>query len=797
MYTLLTALGMGAGYALLRVLDARAPRARRGWWLALVLAALAALYTHYFAAFLLVALALFFLASVVRRRAWLLVEGIGATVLVTLGYLPWLPNLLRRFGEDASYWRGALKLDEALRHTAISFAVGETMLEQPATLWAGVNLALVVLAVALLVWATYRRPQCSRPRGLWFSLTYLLLPVVAILLLAAANPKFNPRYLMLASPGLLLLLAGGMAVAGRLPAFRKPARYRLLLALFLPLLAGYIQADRNWFVDPAFTKDDWRAAVQFIAAQQAVDEAVVLVSGHAYPAWRYYAPDRTVIRLPASETLDVNAVLDLRVADELNAALAGKQGAWLVQWQDEVVDPGGVVPFLLEQISQELPVDATFWGLARPRHFRWTGNADFAAAAAAMQPVTANFAGQVALTGWMQAACGRLVNDPTCPLYLTWRALTPMQADLKLTATLVDAEGHEWGRVDQRLAAYGYPTFRWPLAVPQLGTVLPTSDPGTPPTTYRLRLGVYDATSGRALDLLDAAGNPAGQTLWLEPVRTGLPPLPAIPIQPPAESVGKPVALLQASVTPLEAEAGQLVLAEPWWRLQQQNLSDAVVAWQWFDPAGVTQAQGTLEPFVAYPTTQWLPNMPLRSQLTLRVPLAAQKTPGVWRVQLQLVARDNPALAVSNALTMSVTIHTSTRLFEPPPLDVALDHDLAGQITLLGLDLPAEPLRAGVTVPITVAWQAVQTVDTSYTGFIHLLAAGRVAAQDDHLPQQGQTLTSAWLPGEVVLDPYMLTLPADLPAGAYPLEIGLYDASAPGLPRLAAPATVTVTIGAR
>ena len=145
MYTLLTALGMLAGYALLRVLasaqEPGAARQRLTWWAAFVGASIALLYTHYFAAFLLLAFALFFVLALaiqagrkstgatVRR---LLVEGAVAGLLVVVAYLPWLPNALRRFRVDASYWQGTLKLDEAVRHIAISFTTGETVLEQQA-----------------------------------------------------------------------------------------------------------------------------------------------------------------------------------------------------------------------------------------------------------------------------------------------------------------------------------------------------------------------------------------------------------------------------------------------------------------------------------------------------------------------------------------------------------------------------------------------------------------------------------------------------------------------------------------
>jgi hypothetical protein len=76
-------------------------------------------------------------------------------------------------------------------------------------------------------------------------------------------------------------------------------------------------------------------------------------------------------------------------------------------------------------------------------------------------------------------------------------------------------------------------------------------------------------------------------------------------------------------------------------------------------------------------------------------------------------------------------------------------------------------------------------MDTSYTGFVHLLDAnGQIVAQDDHVPLQNQYPTTRWVNGEVVEDRFVLRLPADLPPGEYALEIGLYDANRPGLPRL-------------
>ncbi|MCD6288881.1 MAG: glycosyltransferase family 39 protein, partial [Anaerolineae bacterium] len=58
MYTQLTALGLLVAYALLRALQTSGTSGRRRWWGLFVIASLAAVYTHYFAFFLLAAFAL-------------------------------------------------------------------------------------------------------------------------------------------------------------------------------------------------------------------------------------------------------------------------------------------------------------------------------------------------------------------------------------------------------------------------------------------------------------------------------------------------------------------------------------------------------------------------------------------------------------------------------------------------------------------------------------------------------------------------------------------------------------------
>ena len=248
MYTLLTFLGALAAYLLLRLLGERGTARRRGLWAAFALTAIAALYTHYFAAFLLAAFALYFLLTILRHAPRpprapspitfrvsrltfyvsrftfhvsrftfhvLLLEASITFLAIVLAYTPWLPAMLSRFRVDASYWQGTLKLNEALRHVLISFSLGETVLEPLAIRLMWGFAIILALSVLTLIWHGQSRITHHASRITHhppsFLLLYLFVPLALILLLSYRNPKFNPRYLMLASPAFLLLIAGGLS----------------------------------------------------------------------------------------------------------------------------------------------------------------------------------------------------------------------------------------------------------------------------------------------------------------------------------------------------------------------------------------------------------------------------------------------------------------------------------------------------------------------------------------------------------------------------------------------------------
>jgi hypothetical protein len=77
---------------------------------------------------------------------------------------------------------------------------------------------------------------------------------------------------------------------------------------------------------------------------------------------------------------------------------------------------------------------------------------------------------------------------------------------------------------------------------------------------------------------------------------------------------------------------------------------------------------------------------------------------------------------------------------------------------------------------LTLVWQAETQPAADYTVFVHVLRPDGTCCvwQSDAMPRGDAYPTTRWQPGEVVVDPYAIILPADVPPGEYPIEVGLY-----------------------
>jgi 4-amino-4-deoxy-L-arabinose transferase-like glycosyltransferase len=791
MYTLITFLGLVSTYALVRALTARG--SRRRWWLLFISASIAGVYTHYFAfALLAFQTAYAVYSSLTRRERRGALKGFFVSLLLILvAFVPWVPFMLNRLGEDASYFRGDLKLDEAVRHILISFSVGESVLESIAQYLAvGWLVVLVIALAALLLAARASRDTNSvaatsaHTGGVVFAALYLLIPLVLLLLLFSRNPKFNARYLMLASPGLYLLLGAGLGALWSLARTRNPAA-RVAGGVVLAIASGFLlltslYAVTNAYFDPAFTKADFRGVARHIAANAQDDEAVILTSGHLFPAFDYYFREANLpeLRLPDDATLNADNVLNFNAANELNRALAERRGAWLVLWQDEVADPNGVVPMLLDARGAEQSAEASFWQV-RLRHWRFPEPfAPLPATPEITHPQEANFQNTFRLLGWEQPK--PVPADRGASLRLYWQAAQPTPDDYNVALRIVDENGTFWGKLDRRPAGLNYPTQRWKANEVIAGDYTAELLPGTPAGDYYATVTLFTKQNETGLDVLAPNGAPLGKSVKVGPIQIlpaqKQPQLLDLNIQHVLSTPLAPFTLLGFTLGIEKSSTGESIPLTLYWRADEKPKSDYTFQIQFGDTLSAPQPLAN----ATYPTSQWSAGEVVRGQYLVQIPPDASASAGNLRLELS-----DGATKQSVDLQKPFVVEKTDRTFVEPVPQVKQSANFNNVIAFLGYDLSAREVKTGEPLTVTLYWKATGKMDKPYTVFVQLLgSAPPPQAQKDAQPLNGARPTQTWVQGEFLTDPYTLEIKPEVPPGQYTLLIGWYDAGDPTFARV-------------
>ncbi len=805
MYTLLVFLCLLSSYLLLLVVH-RSEHAKQSpltWrtlalWTGFTLINVAAIYTHYFALFVLGSQALYVLLvwwGRGFRPARLLLGGLASGVVTALAYLPWLPHLVIRYGADVSYWPGRLKLSEVLLDAVVFFVGGESVPEPVgAVLAIGCGLVLIFCTLTLFyvsritnhaARSTYHvsgdepSPLLPTPYPLSFLLLYLLLPPVLILALAYNSPKFNARYVMVSHPVLLLILAGGAAALWRRRLGYLGNLFRRTLAVLLMtfVLGVSAYADHNAYTNPAFARADFRGMTSYIRKHIGPGETIILTSGHMFPVFDYYAPNLERHLLPDSPTLDTTRTLDYSIAADLNDWLVGRDGVWVVLWQDEVVDPVGYLTAMLAEVGEEQAVSRTFTKVGL-RHYRLSAGARFSDQPTIDHPADFNFGNRLRLLGYNQTGEQQVT--------LFWQALQLLSEDYRVSIVLRDVAGQSWGRWDGRPTSYLYPTDRWREGQIVFGRYDLALLPGTPPGDYGLEVGVYTEANPIGLDVLDLAGAPQGKRAMLGAVRLSVPSVTADQVavpHPGRVDMGGGLQLLGWDLDRYEAQPGDRLLLTLVWSVTAQPQGDYGVRLILADASGQVLDAGTFPPTNTWhPTRGWEAGQAWRGQTILRLPIQAQ--PGEARLTAQLVGGDGVTLGSPTDLA-AVQVLPTSRVFAPPQPQVPRPANFDDKIALVGADLAPDPIAPGGVLRVILYWQAVAEMDVAYTAFVHLLGLdGRVVIGHDGEPVGGTRPTTGWVPGEFITDPHELLIPTDLAPGQYVIEVGWYDAIAPRMPRL-------------
>jgi len=758
-----------AAWGLLKAVAPNATRKTRRWgWLMFVLAGLAALYTHTISAFWLLGQGVFGILSVWQQRKHReqVVEGLVALGVIAVGYLPWVIVALLSYETNVGYWPGHLPPTYLWRTAWDTFVGGQYLSTTETGFAAGwLGVAMLLGWVILLF---------KRPRAALYLFCFLIIPLVAMGFAFRQTPKLAARYPTAMAPALFFVLAAGSVVAIRVSRITAAAVAIALLGLVLIS----VRADANLYFSPDYGKDNWRAAAQFVQANQRSNEAVLLVSGHAYPVFAYYYGWNGWDALPQDEQLDIRHVLHYSdVAPRLNQILAEVNGVWLVLWQDEVVDPTGIVPALLSDVGREVSA-LDFAGSSvgddvALRHFVLTETAQFSEKLPVKFPLEQVVAPGLTIRGYTLPT-EPLAADSETPVRVFWQAEYPLQGAFAGSLRLFDRLGQEWARQDALLAG-PYFSERWPVGMPVMGTFTATLPLGTPPGTYTPTLMVY-------------RGDETFETLQLSPlvitrpVTMSTPTTIGLSVPPDLFGDGATQSREELSVLGVGLDSATATPCQNWslslaWRAESSPSQDYGLR------LSVGENNSADLSLVAdYPSSRWRAGDVWRTRH--QVPISCRALDGTVPLTVQLL--DAAGRPVGEPLGLGEVTILAGRQFSLPTdltahLDIRLrkgdgepegDSDVSA---LVGYQLVQDRVKPGDNLEVTLYWRAGRETDRNYSVFTHL-QSDRVWAQHDGWPMGGAKPTSTWAEGEIIADHHSIPIGSDVPSGTYQLLVGMYDA---------------------
>jgi hypothetical protein len=106
----------------------------------------------------------------------------------------------------------------------------------------------------------------------------------------------------------------------------------------------------------------------------------------------------------------------------------------------------------------------------------------------------------------------------------------------------------------------------------------------------------------------------------------------------------------------------------------------------------------------------------------------------------------------------------------------ARDDRLGEELRLLGYDLPLTSVRAGDTLPLTLYWQPLRTIQNDYAVFAHLDNPLTLETVAQTLNDRPGNISTVELPLSLyVRDPHVLRVPASVEPGLYLLRAGVLN----------------------
>ena len=478
------------------------------FWLLYIASTIALLYTQYVGAFVVVAENLAFIVwlliairklplSAIRHTPSAIRHSlffwIVAQAIVGLTTLPWYLAVREQIAGWPSISE-AFDLPTLLWRVLNVFSVG-------LTLDAGTALPVALAFGILFFVGWYRKREANAD---WVTATLILwtlVPVAAMYIVSLSRPAYNPKFLLLSTPPFFILAARGLSkiypgvFLQQHHGVTKRRQFRFLFFLIAIFAAvGQFPALRNYYDNPRYARDDYRAIVQFIDANARDGDGILVDAPGQIDVVKYYhRGNQPLFLLPRMRPPD-----PAQTIADVDDMLAKTKRLFAIYYATEQSDPQSIIETRLAQRAFKASdewhgnVRLAIYGVAPAERSR-----------AAPQLLNAKFGNEITLVDYQLDARDAHVGD-VLTLTLNWRADQLPSTRYKVFVHLLNANNQVVAQRDGEPVSDTRITTTWRAGENIADNYGVMIEPGTPPGEYRIEIGMYRADTGERLQVDDA-----------------------------------------------------------------------------------------------------------------------------------------------------------------------------------------------------------------------------------------------------------------------------------------------------
>ncbi len=771
MHILVPLLGLLAVYLLWMAMQGRP----WPWHIALVLANVALLYTNILSLSVILFEGLVVAIRWLRRRDWRLVAtftvvSASAVPVVWFG----LSRSGRRIREDM------LPFSLIFKDVLHSYNAGLSLDTITLQWWDWAFLAVFVLGALMLI----EQHRSTRTRKALFLAGYALVTFLVLYLVPSINLHYlGARYAVIGSPAFYLLLATGLETLRAKVKWASVPAFALVAAIF------GISTYRYFFVPPytLHRGHDYRSAAEFLNARVYGGDAIV-GSPFSYDAfYRYIDPPLPWYGLPRVTYWD-EATFYRDTVPELEALKAQYDRIWFIDADYLYVEQNrGITKRWLDQNCVQFTAQAFAYVTTRGYLTRSPLLDDRSEAGTSLDVA---FEDLLHIESFeLDTRHPQSGEKARVTVYMSARV--DLDADYGLAIRLRDQQGRVWSDRLSPILAGIQPTSGWRAGQRYRESYDFEIEPGTPPGTYRVELGLYLVSSYRDLIAYTREGEVLGPfvslgDLVVQPRSRPLARTAVSPQRPLNARLGRTIDLLGVDASPGSIQAGSKVPFVLYYQPRLEIKQHEMLRLQLLNDKGEAMWVEEKEPVSsAYPTLDWQPGELLRGLHEFFVP--PHVPAGHYRVVVELTEQgDGHSYAIHKPrwnpwpscqlVLFDLDVGAREYSQDLPQIAIPRQVSLGEWGELLGYDLASEALSPGETLHLTLYWIANRPVTEGYKVFVHIVAPdGHMGAQRDSVPVDWSRPTYTWVPGEPITDLHQIPLPKEIAPQAYEILIGMYD----------------------